>query len=75
MCVITTNTVTLAIKVRNALQSVGIVGEIVSLDKNLTEKGCAYGISFPCEKIYEAERALNAQKVSYGQIIGGRYER
>ena len=75
MCVITTKTVTLAIKGKNALQSVGIGGEAVSLDRNLTEKGCAYGISFPCEKKAEAKQIMKAQRIAYGQIIGGGYDR
>ena len=48
----------------------GVEASIVSLDKNLTKNGCAYGISFPCRSRSTAERILRERAVGYGEIIG-----
>ena len=65
-------TMTQALKGQRALSGAGIRCQIVSLDRTLTKNGCAYGLSYPCEKSREAERILNINKIAYGELIGNR---
>lgn len=70
MCIASMNTMTRAQKGRRALLGAGIECEIVSLDRNLTKGGCAYGLSFKKDKKEAAVRALEKTGCAYGQILG-----
>ncbi len=72
MCIAAMKSMTMAQKGRTAALSAGIDCEIVSLDPMLTEKGCAFGLSFPCARQVELERIFNAKKIAHGEIFGGR---
>ncbi len=71
MCIASMKSMTAALKGKAALEASLIDCEIVSLDPALTEKGCAYGVSFPSARRFEAERILKAKKIPYGKILGG----
>ena len=72
MCIASMKTMTAAIKGQRALSGAGIRAQIVSLDRTLTKNGCAYGLSYPCEKSREVERILNINKIAYGELMGNR---
>ncbi len=72
MCIASMKTMTAALKGQRALAGGGIKAQIVSLDRTLTKNGCAYGLSYSCEKSREAERILNMNKIAYGELIGKR---
>ncbi len=72
MCIASAKNITMAMRIRDALVRGGISAEIVSVDPSLTRRGCAYGVSFPCEYEWQVKRILGARKIEYGDIIGGR---
>lgn len=72
MCIATVRNMTGAMKIRDALVRSGIKAEIVSVDVSLTRRGCAYGVSFPCEKEAQVKRILASKRMEYGVLIGGR---
>ena len=71
MSVITVKTMTAAQKAKRILAASGVVAEIVSLDKNLTGNGCAFGLSVDSGDAYTAKRLLDERAVPYGMVIGG----
>lgn len=70
MCIVTMKTMTKAIRARNALEGAGIESQVVSLDRNLTKNGCAYGISFPCSESSGVKKVLGLAGIGYGVMIG-----
>ena len=72
MCIATVRNMTGAMKIRDAHVRSGIKAEIVSVDASLTRRGCAYGVSFPCEKEAQVKRILASKRMEYGVLIGGR---
>lgn len=72
MCIAAMKSMTLAQRARSALSGAGIYCAIVSLDPMLSKNGCAYGLSFPCEKRYDLEKVLKKRNIPYGEIFGGR---
>ena len=71
MCVASAKNITQAMRIRDALARGGIEADIVSVDPSVTRRGCAYGVSFPCEYEWKVKRILGAKKIEYGDIIGG----
>ena len=59
-----------AIKARRVLSAAGIKCEIVNLDVSLTKRGCAYGVSFPCNMTDTVQSILKRYELDYGEIIG-----
>ena len=72
MCIATVRNMTGVIKIRDALIRSGISAEIVSVDASLTRRGCAYGVSFSCDMETQVKRVLNAKRIEYGVIMGGK---
>lgn len=72
MCILTMKTMTHALRAKNVLEGRGIFAQIVSLDPRLTERGCAYGIRFPCEQADRIKGTLEAKGVPFGILIGDR---
>lgn len=70
VCISAKKSMTHAIKARRVLMAAGIRCEIVNLDGSVTEKGCAYGVSFPCHLTDEVQSALKRYDLDYGEIIG-----
>ncbi len=71
MCIASVKNMTGAMRIRDALVRGGVQAEIVSIDASLTRRGCAYGVSFPCEREGQVRRILGSKKIEYGEIIGG----
>ena len=59
-----------AIKARRVLSAAGIKCDIVNLDTNVTKRGCAYGVSFPCSMTDKVQSILRRYELDYGEIIG-----
>ncbi len=70
MCIIAIKSMTVAMRARDILRRKNISSEIVSVDASLTSRGCAYGISFPCEREAEIKRMLRQGKIDYGEVLG-----
>lgn len=70
MCIAAIKNMTGAMRARDTLRRVGIDSEVVSVDASLTKRGCAYGISFPCEREAEVKRILRNKKIDFGEIMG-----
>ena len=70
MCIAAIKNMTGAIKARDALVKAGISANIVSIDASLTKRGCAYGVSFPCEAEFDAKRIMRKKNIDYGEIMG-----
>lgn len=70
ICISAKKSMTHAIKAKRALSSAGIPCEIVNLDSNVTKRGCAYGVSFPCNMTDRAQAILKRYDLDYGEIIG-----
>ena len=69
MCVAALKSMTIALKAKKALKEFNIEAEIIKLEPNMTQKGCAYGIKFDCFNLYNAESALSFKKIKYTEII------
>ena len=60
-----------AVKARRVLAASGIQCEIVNIDSSVTKRGCAYGVTFPCEMKNRVQSVLRRYDLDYGEIIGG----
>lgn len=69
-CISSLKSMTHAQKARRSLSSEGIDVEIVSLDKNLTRNGCAYGISYDCRYSKQVAEILGRRGLGYGDVLG-----
>ena len=69
-CISAKKSMTHAIKAKRILVAAGIRCEIVSLDGSVTKRGCAYGVSFPCELAERVQRILKKYDLDYEEIIG-----
>lgn len=70
ICISAKKSMTHAIKAKKVLESSGIRSEIVSLDSSVTKRGCAYGVSFPCNMTERVQAILHKYNLDYGEIIG-----
>lgn len=70
MCIASMKTMTAALRGQRALYGAGIESQVVSLDRSLTQNGCAYGLAYPCHRGGEVERILKNHKVAYGVFMG-----
>lgn len=68
-CLITTMTMTLAMKGKRLLSSKGIAAEVVRLPQGLTASGCAWGISIDCAKAKRAKEILSEARFTYGKLV------
>lgn len=71
MCIASAKTLTIAQMAKKSLAREGIYASVVSIDPKLTEKGCAYGVSFRCSDRDRVRDILASDRVPYGQIIVG----
>lgn len=69
MCVASLRSMTFAVKAKKALSESGINSEIIKLEPNMTQKGCAYGIRFDCVNLRSAKDALTQKRVKYTEIL------
>lgn len=70
ICISAKKSMTHAIKARRVLTAAGIPCDIVNLDGSLTERGCAYGVSFSCDMTEKVRKILGRHELDYGEIIG-----
>lgn len=70
MCIVTMKTMTAAQRARRAANAAGVDCRIVSLDRNMTKNGCAYGLSYPCHMGEKLILHFERQGVEYGTVIG-----
>lgn len=68
-CLITTVTMTLAIKGKRILEKQGIDGKISRLPPQLTASGCAFGISIDCALARRAKEVLENAGFHYGKLV------
>ncbi len=69
MCIASLKSMTLAIKAKKALTKANISAEIIKLEPNMTQKGCAYGIKFDCLYLSHSVDVLNQNRVKYTEIV------
>ncbi|MDY2609312.1 MAG: putative Se/S carrier-like protein [Eubacteriales bacterium] len=63
------SSVTAASHARDALQNIGVRARITRLLPNMTEKGCAYGVSFTSEReAGQIAALLRREKIRYSEI-------
>ena len=70
MCIVTMKTMTAAVRAKRVAMSAGISCEIVSLDRNMTKNGCAYGLRYPCHTGEKLLLQLSERGVEYGTVLG-----
>ena len=70
ICISAKRSMTHAIKAKRVLAAAGIPCEIVNLDMNVTKRGCAVGVSFPCVMTEKVQSILHRYDLDYGEIIG-----
>jgi len=70
ICISAKKSMTHAVRAKRVLAAAGIPCEIVNLDGNVTKKGCAFGVSFPCGMTEKVQSILHRYDLDYGEIIG-----
>ena len=70
MCVSALKSMTDAQRARRALRGAGIACEIVNLDRGITRRGCAYGVSYSCGVKSTALAVLARAGLDYGEFFG-----
>ncbi len=70
ICVSAKRSMNHAVKARRVLSVAGIPCEIVNLDSSVTKRGCAFGVSFPCDMTEKVQNILRRYDLDYGEIIG-----
>lgn len=68
-CLITTVSMTLAMRVKSTLNANGIPAAVTRLPPAYTENGCAYGVEISASAALRARRVLQISDVAYGKII------
>ena len=69
MCIASLKSMTLALKAKKSLARANIFSEIVKLEPNMTQMGCAYGIQFDCFQLNNSLDVLNKNRINYTEII------
>lgn len=72
-CVIPMKSQTTAERAKRAANQERISVEIVSVDPSITKRGCAYGIRLNCAEVDSMLRLMDRKKITYGDVIGGKY--
>lgn len=73
MCILSFKSMTHAAKAKRILEADGINAEIISLEKNLTRRGCGFGISFNSEYTDKAMNLLKKRSLAYGELLGNNH--
>ena len=68
-CLATIGSMTLAIKAQRTLLDLGLHAEVRSLSPTRTRRGCAYGITFPCEARRAVRTALQSARIPVGEYL------
>lgn len=68
-CIAALHSVTLAIKAQRALNAENISAEVITLNASETRRGCAYGLSFPCNEESRVRALLRAARIPVSQYL------
>lgn len=68
-CLITTVSMTLAMRVKSALRANGIPAAVTRLPPAYTANGCAYGVEISRSDSDKARHILQISDIAYGMII------
>lgn len=68
-CIATIPSLNICIKAQKSLLNNGIYSKIVSLDPQLTRRGCAYGVEFPCTEEKTVRQILRRAGIGVSQFI------
>ena len=68
-CLITTVSMTLAMKGKGILEQNGIAATVSRLPPNLTASGCAWGIAIDCSRAKRAKEVLEVSSFAYGKMV------
>ena len=68
-CVISTESVTYAMKGRQLLAANGMISKIVKLSPSQTGRGCGYGLEIECPVAAHASGLLSRGGVKYGETV------
>ena len=69
-CIAALNSMTLAMKAKEALYSEAILSYVVKLDSDMTKRGCAYGLEIPCNQMKNAKAVFNKKRIKIREYIG-----
>lgn len=69
-CLLAMKSMTYAEKAKRAAASLGISVEIVNIDPSITRRGCAFGLTLPCQSVPSLTALLDKQRVPYGDVLG-----
>lgn len=68
-CIAALHSVTVAIKAQRALATEGITAEVITLNASETRRGCAYGLTFPCDAENRVRALLRAARIPVSQYL------
>lgn len=68
-CLITTVSITLAMRVKSTLNANGIPAVVTRLPPAYTEGGCAYGVEIDRSYASSARHVLQISDIAYGKLI------
>ena len=68
-CLATIGSMTMAIKAQHVLLDLGLHAEVRSLSPNRTRRGCAFGITFPCEAKRAVRATLQSARIPVGEYL------
>lgn len=68
-CLITTVSMTLAMRVKSTLSANGIPAAVIRLPPAYTDGGCAYGVEIDRSAAEHARHILQISDLSYGKLI------
>ncbi|MBQ8340676.1 MAG: DUF3343 domain-containing protein [Clostridia bacterium] len=69
ICIAAIGSLTLSLKAAHALQAAELPAEVLSLSREETRQGCAYGVSFPCTERGRVKATLAAHRLFPTQYI------
>lgn len=70
MCISAMKSMTDAQRARRALRASQIPCDIVNLDRGITKRGCAYGVSYMCHDKLRVQTVLERIGLDYGETFG-----
>lgn len=70
MCILSFKSITAAQNAKSALLSAGITSSVISIDPNITKRGCSYGLSFSSNDKEHVLSILKRKRITYGEVYG-----
>lgn len=69
LCILSTPSLTYALRACDLLLGYGIVARAVSVDPSLTKKGCSHGIELECHNKSAAKKLLLDKSIPVSELI------